>query len=139
MQPTLFVVGSLADINFVHVILEAIEVDVSAGNLYQIEKVRYKSVDKRKKHKISDIDKTVKLQGCIFTLPSTYEFNYLKEFITLNIETQSLYQKFKVNFYYNIVLIDNFIDTLKFKAGDATFSSFLKASEEFNILIQDHI
>lgn len=138
MHPALFVVGTPNDINFVHIILEALYIDVSASELYKINKVRYKFVDRSNKHKTGYKDKKVDLKGCIFSLPTTHPFHILKECIVGNIEMQCHIQKHKVNFYYNVTLVDKFIDILNFKSGDATFSNFLKTCGDFNILIQDH-
>lgn len=72
MQPALFLVGTLADINFVHTILEAIDIEVSGSNLYAIHRVRYKHVDT--KQNILKAERKVKMKGCIFSLPTDKDF-----------------------------------------------------------------
>lgn len=64
-------------------------------------------------------------------------FYDLKELITLNIEMQCMVQKHKIKFYYNVTLIDKLSDIISFRLGDATFGSFLKTCQEYNILIQN--
>lgn len=136
MQPALFLVGTLADINFVHTILEAIDIEVSASNLYVIHRVRYKHIDKEQT--ILDTERKVKLKGCVFSLPTDRDFNILKELITLNIEMQCMVQKHKIKFYYKAMLVEKFDDILRFRSGDATFGSFLKTCQGYNILIQGY-
>ncbi|ECD9611486.1 hypothetical protein FNZ18_19265 [Salmonella enterica subsp. salamae] len=135
MQPALFLVGTLADINFVHTILEINDIEVSASNLYTIHRVQYKHVDKEQN--ILNTEIKVKLKGCIFSLPTDKDFYVLKELITLNIEMQCKEQKHKIKFYYKAMLVEKFDDILRFRSGDATFSSFLKTCQGYNILIQD--
>ncbi|EAP1797289.1 hypothetical protein D7B42_03310 [Salmonella enterica] len=138
MQPTLFVVGTLADINFVHTILEAIEINVTASELYKVNKIRYNYTDKGKTHKEEHKDKKVNLSGCIFSLPSNHPFHILSECIIGNIEGQCLCQEFKVKFYYNIAQVDELSDIISFSSGDATFSSFLKTCSQYNTLVKDY-
>lgn len=138
MQPTLFVVGTLADINFVHTILEAIDFHVTASKLYKINKVRYKYINNEGKHEVCNIDKEVKLQGCIFALPINHDFNIMKELIALNLELQCMNQKHKIKFYYRIAQVDELSDIISFRSGDATFSSFLKTCRQYNTLVKDY-
>lgn len=138
MQPTLFVVGTLADINFVHTTLEAIEINVTASNLYKINKIRYKYINNERKHEVCNIDKEIKLQGCIFALPTDHDFKIMKELIVLCLEMQCTDRKHKIKFYYNIAQIDKLSDIIQFRLGDATFSSFLKTCSQYNTLIQDY-
>lgn len=138
MQPTLFVVGTLADINFVHTILEAIEINVTASELYKVNKIRYKHSSNGHKCKEEHRDKKVNLRGCLFLLPSNHPFHILSECIKDNIEGQCLCQEFKVKFYYNIAQVDELSDIINFRSGDATFSSFLKTCGQYNTLIKDY-
>ncbi|EBW5579551.1 hypothetical protein DPU05_17065 [Salmonella enterica subsp. enterica serovar Teddington] len=135
MQPALFLVGTLADINFVHTILESIDIEVSASNLYVIHRVQYKHVDKEQN--ILNTERKVKLKGCIFSLPTDKDFDFLKELIVLSIEGGCEDSKRKIKFYYKAMLVEKFDDILRFRSGNATFSSFLKTCQGYNILIQD--
>ncbi|EBM4122654.1 hypothetical protein DZC11_11145, partial [Salmonella enterica] len=61
---------------------------------------------------------------------------FLKKLIVLNIELQYKSEKHKTRFFYNVDLVSDYKDIIRFRSEDATFSSFLKTCRELNIFIK---